>query len=169
MALAGGHDGVVVLEKSPHAAEREQVVDLVWRERRKGSLRSLVELVIGIENGQGALYRLCFRDGFAVYQEAKIVDPKCSGAGEENSKEKLVSVCIDGELDRVLGPVPCSVDVLAGHVFERKHLALAVFTHPEARIPSHAFDPEITPQFDLAAREIYRDAFGKNGEAALAG
>ncbi len=77
VALARGDLGMMIFDKPPNLAERDEVVNLRWGELGQRDARRLIELMIKIEWSLGGAFFWRCHYRFAIHEQAQIVDPRC--------------------------------------------------------------------------------------------
>src|SRR5436309_289697 len=75
---------MMIFQEAPDLCESSEVRDLGARQRRQRNARAVVELAIGVENGEHAVRRE--RDRQAVYKQLEIVHPRGACSGEVKAK-----------------------------------------------------------------------------------
>src|SRR5262249_60528358 len=88
--LAAGNGTVMIFQKTPDFSESDEILKLEVRNACELDAGSVVELMVGIQDGCNAGTSQC--DRYAIYEQLQIVDPARSRSGNKETEIKIAAL-----------------------------------------------------------------------------
>lgn len=158
----------MILQEAPHLAQHRDVLDLIFGQRRHGDARARVELAILVENRRRDRTLGRVVDRHVVHEKLQVVGPHLALPHDEHTKEELACFGIEGQTDRVLGPVGRSPNLSILHVVELKGAARTVLSHPQTGELADVLGAEEAPKLEPLTAEVDRELLCDRAEGARA-